>query len=268
MHDAALDRDRPAWPPRERARRACRRHLAQLCCRQHESTLGCAIAADAPGRPAPAGCSKGAVPRRCSGPANRLPETGRAGPYGVRPRQWRIPICFHPGDSFAAPDDASRPFGPGSPRGPRHPVCCRRHPPGVPSPGDDRAGTKRYMHDAALDRDQLAWPTRGAGPEGTAGVIWRSFAVASMKANWDAPSARRRPADRPLLVARSGAVPRRCSGPAHRVPETGRGGPYGVPPRRWRIPMCFHPGDSFAAPDDASRPFGPGSPRGPRHPVC
>jgi hypothetical protein len=78
---------------------------------------------------------------------------------------------------------------------------------------------------------------RGSGPAGPAGVIWRSFAVASMKANWDAPLPRTRPAGRPLLGARSGAAARRSSGPAHRLPEAGRAGPAGVHPRRWLIPQ-------------------------------
>jgi hypothetical protein len=48
MHEPALDRDRPAWPTRERARRACRRHVAQQSCRHDESRSGGATAADEP----------------------------------------------------------------------------------------------------------------------------------------------------------------------------------------------------------------------------
>jgi hypothetical protein len=52
---ASSSADRAAWPTRERARRACRRHVAQRSCRHHESKSGCAIAADdpQPARPCP-----------------------------------------------------------------------------------------------------------------------------------------------------------------------------------------------------------------------
>jgi hypothetical protein len=55
--------------------------------------------------------------------------------------------------------------------------------------------------------DRAAWPTRGAGPEGTAGVMWRSEAVATMKADRDEPPPRMNPC-RPAPGRRPKPMPR------------------------------------------------------------
>jgi hypothetical protein len=160
------------------------------------------------------------------------------------------------------------PAGPARPlpRGSRHPIAGEGEGRFVRVPLLARAAVsrQRYPWGVSSSADRVAWPTRGAGPEGTAGVIWRSEAVARMKAHWDAPSPRRNPVrPAPARLRYPMRWSRATSG--YRSASSNEQGPVcRAPPRRWRIPICFHAGDSKAAPDDASRPFGSGSPRGPR----
>jgi hypothetical protein len=165
-------------------------------------------------------------------------------------------MCFHAGDSFAAPDDACRPCGP-APAGATPPGLLTQFRPqgAVAGRRSRRRETAHARRGPRPGSSGVAHAGRRARRDGGRHLAQRSCRQHESRSGAaicaDAPS-RHAPARCPK---RSGAPASFRSSASATGGGQGRAG--GGHPRRWLIPMCFHAGDSKAAPDDACRPCGP-----------